>query len=402
MSTSLSINRQNGNVPKSLPGEDHITGLVIYMAAADIPESFKAERVQPLSTIDAAEAAGIVDYITAADGTQTAAPWAVRVLHYHLSEIYRLNPAVSLYVGIFEKPQGAAQTFAEIKTVQNFAAGRIRQMGVWCGDRVLSADDLTALQGVADALAEEEAELSIVYAPKVATVKQQAVNLAGEGKCRVSVVIGQAGSGTGAELYKDKANAAKASVSGLGVVLGLLSRAKVHQCIAWIKEFPTGVSLPAFGDGTLVRDVDKALLETLDSTGRYLFFVTHTGQAGSYMNDSHTMDSGISDYAAIESVRTMDKAVRGIRTYMKPELGGNVYVDASTGQLASYTVAHLETVANQALEAMERAGELSGYKAEIDPAQDVASTGTVKIVIKNVAVPVMRHVSIKIGFAKSV
>ena len=393
MATSLTIQRQNGNVPKSLPGEDHVTGFVAYLAAADIPASFKTERVQALSTIDAAEAAGI---------TEDAASWGVRVLHYHLSEIYRLNPAVSLYVAIFEKPQGATQTFAEIKTVQNFAAGRIRQIGVWCGDRTLSADDLTALQGVGEALAEEEAELSIVYAPKVATVKQLAVNLAGEGKCRVSVVIGQAGSGTGAELYKDKANAAKSSVSGLGVVMGLLSRAKVHQCIAWVKEFPTGVSLPAFGDGTLVRDVDKALLETLDNTGRYLFFVTHTGQAGSYMNDSHTMDSGISDYAAIESVRTMDKAVRGIRTYVKTELGGNVYVDPATGQLASYTVAHLETVANQALEEMERNGELSGYKVEIDPAQDVASTGMVEFVIKNVAVPVMCHVRIKIGFVKSV
>ena len=392
MGTSLKILRENGNVPKTLPGEDHITGLVFYMAAGDIPDAFRTERVQALSTIDVAEAAGI---------TADAASWAVKVLHYHLSELYRLNPAVSLYVGIFEKPQGA-QTFAELKTVQNYAAGRIRQIGVWCGDTPLSAEALTTLQGIADVLADEEAELSIVYAPKVSSVKQQAVNLAGANQSRVSVVIGQAGSGTGAELYKDKGNAAKASVSGLGVVLGLLSRAKVHQCIAWIKEFPTGVSLPAFGDGTLVRDVDKALIETLDTTGRYLFFVTHTGQAGSYMNDSHTMDSGISDYATIESVRTMDKAVRGIRTYVKPELGGNVYVDPTTGQLASYTVAHLETVANQALEAMERDGELSGYKVEVDPAQDVASTGLVEFVIKNVAVPVMRHVRIKIGFAKSV
>lgn len=392
MGTSLTIQRENGNVPKTLPGEDHITGLVFYMAAGDIPDAFRTERVQALSTIDAAEAAGI---------TADAASWAVKVLHYHLSELYRLNPAVSLYVGIFEKPQ-EAQTFAELKTVQNYAAGRIRQIGVWCGDTPLSAEALTTLQGIGDALADEEAELSIVYAPKVSSVKQQAVNLAGANQSRVSVVIGQTGSGTGAELYKDKGNAAKASVSGLGVVLGLLSRAKVHQCIAWIKEFPTGVSLPAFGDGTLVRDVDKALIETLDTTGRYLFFVTHTGQAGSYMNDSHTMDSGISDYAAIESVRTMDKAVRGIRTYVKPELGGNVYVDPTTGQLASYTVAHLETVANQALEAMERDGELSGYKVEVDPAQDVASTGLVEFVIKNVAVPVMRHVRIKIGFAKSV
>lgn len=392
MATSLNIQRQNGNVPKSLPGEDHITGFVAYLPAADIPAAFETEHVQPLSTIDAAEAAGI---------KEDAASWGVRVLHYQLSELYRINPAVSLYVAIFEKPQGGSQTFAEIKTVQNFAAGRIRQIGVWCGDRTLSGDDLTALQGVADALAEEEAELSIVYAPKVSTLSTMPVNLAGENKSRVSVVIGQAGSGKGAELFNDKTNTGKASVSGLGVVMGLLSSAKVHQCIAWIKEFPTGVSLPAFGDGTLLRDVDKALLETLD-TARYLFFVTHTGQAGSYMNDSHTMDSAISDYAAIESVRSMDKAVRGIRTYVKPELGSNVYVDPSSGQLASYTVAHLETVANQALEAMERAGELSGYKVEIDPAQDVASTSLVEFVIKNVAVPVMRHIRIKIGFAKSV
>ena len=401
MSTSLNIDRQNGNVPKSLPGEDHITGLVIYMAAGDIPAGFKTERVQALSTIDAAEAAGIVDYTTAADGTQTAAPWAVRVLHYHLSELYRINPAVSLYVGIFEKPQGDNMTFAEIKTVQNFADGRIRQIGVWCGDRVPSEDDLTAIQGQAATLEAQGAELSVVYAPKVANVKQISTKLAGGNKCRISVVIGQAGSGTGAELYKDKANAAKASVSGLGVVLGLISKAKVHQCIAWVKEFPTGISLPAFGDGTLLRDMDKALVEQLD-TARYLFFVTQQGQSGSYMNDSHTMDSAISDYASIESVRTMDKGARGVRAYLIPELGGNVYVDADTGKLASYTVAHLETVAGHALEDMEKAGELSGYKAEIDPDQDVAASSTVDIVLKKVAVPVMRHVRIKIGFAKTV
>ena len=401
MSTSLNIDRQNGNVPKSLPGEDHITGLVIYMAAGDIPAGFKTERVQALSTIDAAEAAGIVDYTTAADGTQTAAPWAVRVLHYHLSELYRINPAVSLYVGIFEKPQGDNMTFAEIKTVPNFADGRIRQIGVWCGDRVPSGDDLTAIQGQAATLEAQGAELSVVYAPKVANVKQISTSLAGGGKCRVSVVIGQAGSGTGAELYKDKANAAKASVSGLGVVLGLISKAKVHQCIAWVKEFPTGISLPAFGDGTLLRDMDKAMVEQLD-TARYLFFVTQQGQSGSYMNDSHTMDSAISDYASIESVRTMDKGARGVRAYLIPELGGNVYVDADTGKLASYTVAHLETVAGHALEDMEKAGELSGYKAEIDPDQDVAASSTVDIVLKKVAVPVMRHVRIKIGFAKTV
>lgn len=392
MSTSLTIKRENGNVPKTLAGEDHITGFIAYLAASELPDSFKTEHVQTLSTIDKAEEAGI---------TSDAKSWMVRMLHYQLSETFRLNPAISLYVGLFEKPQSDSYTFAEIKTVQNYSGGRVRQIGVWCGDRALSEDDLVAIQGQADTLEAQGAELSVVYAPKVVSVKTISTSLAGGGKCRVSVLIGQAGSGTGAELYKDKANASKASVSGLGVVMGLLSRAKVHQSIAWVKEFPTGISLPAFGDGTLLRDMDKALVEQLD-TARYLFFVTQQGQSGSYMNDSHTMDSATSDYASIESVRTMDKGARGVRTYVIPELGGNVYVDPETGKLASYTVSHLETVAGQALEAMEKAGELSGYKAEIDPEQDVASSSTVDIVLKKVAVPVMRHVSVKIGFAKSI
>lgn len=392
MSTSLTIKRENGNVPKTLAGEDHITGFIAYLAASELPDSFKTEHVQTLSTIDKAEEAGI---------TSDAASWMVRMLHYQLSETFRQNPAISLYVGLFEKPQSDSYTFAEIKTVQNYSGGRVRQIGVWCGDRALSEDDLVAIQGQADTLEAQGAELSVVYAPKVVSVKTISTSLAGGGKCRVSVLIGQAGSGTGAELYKDKANASKASVSGLGVVMGLLSRAKVHQSIAWVKEFPTGISLPAFGDGTLLRDMDKALVEQLD-TARYLFFVTQQGQSGSYMNDSHTMDSATSDYASIESVRTMDKGARGVRTYVIPELGGNVYVDPETGKLASYTVSHLETVAGQALEAMEKAGELSGYKAEIDPEQDVASSSTVDIVLKKVAVPVMRHVSVKIGFAKSI
>ncbi len=387
----LEIQRQNGNVPKSLAGEDHISGFITYINSAEIPEEFKNEPVHAVSTIDTAESLGI---------TADADSWAIKVLHYQLSEIFRINPAISLYVGLFAKP--TTYTFAEVKTVQNYAGGRIRQMGVWCGDKAFSADDVTAIQGVTDALDLVNAPLSVLYAPKVEKVTDLPTDIAGAGQCRVSVVIGQAGSGTGAELYTDKENeTAKSSVSCLGVALGLLSAAAVHQSISWIKQFPSGVSMPAFGDGTLYRSLDSALIEQLDAA-RYIFLVTHVGQAGSYINDSHTMDAAISDYAYIEAVRTMDKAVRGIRTYLTPELGGNVYVDSNTGKMQSFSVAHLETTANKALEDMEKAGELSGYKVEIDPEQDVLSTSCLEIVIKQVAVGVMRKIKIKIGFAKTV
>lgn len=388
MATSLTIVRQNGNVPKSQNGQDHVSGFVAYLLEADIPAAFKTEPVQAVSTIDKAEELGI---------TADATAWSVKMLHYQLEEVFRINPSITLYVGLFSKPE--SMTFQELKTVQNYAEGAIRQMAIWNGDTAPTADNIVKLEAVADSLDTENAPLSTLYAPLVSNYKNLPSNLATNNP-RVSVVIAQAGSGTGAELYKSKDNKTKATVSAIGVALGTLSKAAVHQCIAWVKNFPSGISMPALGDGTLVRTIDKGELEKLD-TNRYLFLNNVVGVAGSYWNDSHTMDSPTSDYAAIESVRTMDKAVRGIRTYLTPELGGNVYIDPDTGKLQSYTVSHLETTANIPLEEMEKAGELSGYKAEIDAEQDVLSTSTIEVAIKNVPVGVVRKFKVKIGFVKS-
>ena len=388
MATSLTIVRQNGNVPKSQNGQDHVSGFVAYLLEADIPAAFKAEPVQAVSTIDKAEELGI---------TADATAWSVKMLHYQLEDVFRINPSITLYVGLFSKPE--SMTFQELKTVQNYAEGAIRQMAIWNGDTAPTADNIVKLEAVADSLDTENAPLSTLYAPLVSNYKNLPSNLATNNP-RVSVVIAQAGSGTGAELYKSKDNKTKATVSAIGVALGTLSKAAVHQCIAWVKNFPSGISMPALGDGTLVRTIDKGELEKLD-TNRYLFLNNVVGVAGSYWNDSHTMDSPTSDYAAIENVRTMDKAVRGIRTYLTPELGGNVYIDPDTGKLQSYTVSHLETTANIPLEEMEKAGELSGYKAEIDAEQDVLSTGTIEVTIKNVPVGVVRKFKVKIGFVKS-
>lgn len=388
MATSLTIVRQNGNVPKSQNGQDHVSGFVAYLLEADIPAAFKAEPVQAVSTIDKAEELGI---------TADATAWSVKMLHYQLEEVFRINPSITLYMGLFSKPE--SMTFQELKTAQNYAEGAIRQMAIWNGDTAPTADNIVKLEAVADSLDTENAPFSTLYAPLVSNYKNLPNNLATNNP-RVSVVIAQAGSGTGAELYKSKDNKTKATVSAIGVALGTLSKAAVHQCIAWVKNFPSGISMPALGDGTLVRTIDKGELEKLD-TNRYLFLNNVVGVAGSYWNDSHTMDSPTSDYAAIESVRTMDKAVRGIRTYLTPELGGNVYIDPDTGKLQSYTVSHLETTANIPLEEMEKAGELSGYKAEIDAEQDVLSTGTIEVTIKNVPVGVVRKFKVKIGFVKS-
>lgn len=386
---SITFTRTNGNIPKKLAGKDHISGLMFYMDT--LPSGFtESERIKAVSSIETAESLGI---------TADAEAWDIRVMHYQLSEVFRINPAISLYVGIFAKPK-AANTYAEVKKMQNFADGRLRQIGVWEGYAPLAVENFTALQGVAKTLESQDMALGVLYAPKVTAVASLPSDVAGN-KERVWGVIGQAGSSTGAALYTDEGNTDKASVSGLGVVLGLVSLAGVHEAISWIEKFPAGVDVPAFGDGTLLNTLDRTIIEALDKS-RYLFFVTYAGLSGSYMNDSHTMDAPTSDYAYIENVRTMDKAVRGIRTYLLPKLGGNVYIDKSTGKLQTHSVEYLQTVANKQLEDMEKAGELSGYIVEIDPDQNVLATSEIEFVIRPVGVGVVRRFKIKIGFAESV
>lgn len=392
---NLTITRTNGNLVRSLAGEDHISGLVFYSATLPVadggaPEFTATERIHTISSIETAEKYGI---------TADAAAWETKVLHYILESIFNMNPGVSLYVGIF-KPAAGTNAFSEIKLIQNFAGGRLRQVGVWNGAVELSDTIINSLQSVATTLEAQNKPLSILYAPKVADVTSLE-GYAKAGRKNVSVIIAQDGEGTAAALYKDAANAAKASVSALGDLLGAVSKAKVHQSVAWVEQFPTNIAVAAFGDGTKYRDLDTATIEELDAD-RFIFCRTYDGFAGTFFNDNHTLDLPTSDYAYISDVRTMDKAVRGIRSYLLPKLGRPMKVDASTGKLERTTVEHLITTGNKALEDMERDGELSGYKFDIDPDQNILSTSRVRGVIKNVPVGVMRNLDLEIGFAPSI
>lgn len=393
---NLNITRTNGNIVRSLAGEDHISGLVFYsttlpQAAEGVDGFSTTERIHAISSPESAEKYGI---------TADAESWEMKVLHYTLTSIFNMNPGVTLYVGIFT-PASGANAFSEIKQIQNYSGGRLRQVGVWNGAVELSDTIVTSLQSVRTTLEAQNKPLSILYAPKITDVTKLSSDLAKTGRNGVSVIIGQDGAGVADALYRDAANASKASVSALGDLLGAVSKAKVHESIAWVESFPTNIAVPAFGDGKKYRDLDEAVIETLDAN-RYIFLRTYDGLAGSFFNDNHTLDIPTSDYAYINDVRTMDKAVRGVRTYLLPKLGRPMKVDADSGKLERTAVEHLITTGNKALEDMEKAGELSGYRFDIDPDQNILATSRVRGVIKNVAVGVMRNLDLEIGYATSV
>jgi hypothetical protein len=397
MALNINIIRQNGNIPATLAGEDHISGLIFYLEDADLPtadtdvtDGFSVtNRIIPISTPERAAALGL---------SATATSWMHRLIYYHISECLRMSNGASLYVGLFKTPE--TYDFIEVKTMQNFAAGRLRQVGIWCGDRALAQADLTALQAAATVLEAQQTPLSIVYQPKV-TALNDLTNLRGNGQKNVSVIIGQDGDGTGAALFVDAGNTEAASLGVVGLITGAIAKAKVNECIAWGEKFPTGLSLAGFANGQLLRNTDKAVTEQLDTYG-YIYLNGRQGQTGVYFSDSHTMDTAQSDYRTIELERTMDKAVRGVVANLSLKTGMPLKIDAQTGKLASDIIATLKNIASQALQQMERDKELSGFIVEIDPNQNVLATGKVQFLVKNVPMGVMRTAEVVIGYYEQI
>lgn len=351
------------------------------------------------------------------NATLTPVQIAKNVLHYHIAEFFRMNPEGVLYVmvkkgtaevAVTTTNNSGVTTDGDITVLQTFAGGNIRQVGVFNPSLL----DVAAVQKECTeegtGLEAKHRPLSVVltHCGRTSSESDGVTTLAplelsalpdkiSGGRCNVSVLIG---SDFDADLVDALGN--YAYYGCIGVCIGAISKASVHESIAWVGKFPLGLKAPAFFNGALVRNTSVSDLELLNGK-HYIFAVIHAGDADNYFNDSHTLDVDSSDYAYIENVRTIDKACRGIRGKLLPWLNSPLRVDPSNGQLESGMVSFLETTAGEALEEMEKAGEISGYKVEIDPAQNVLATSALEIVIKKVPVGVMRKVTVKIGYTTS-
>lgn len=325
---------------------------------------------------------------------------AMAVWHYHIAEFFRLQPKGQLYVGFFAVP--GSYDFTEITTVQNFANGKVRQVGVYKDSAAFSTSDITAIQAVCTTLAGLHKPLSVLYAADISGVSDLSTltDLSLFTAPNVSAIISQDGAGLGSYLYTTGGK----SVTTLGATLGAVAYASVSDDIAWISKFniSSGVECDtiAFANGNLVSTISQGLINTLDDY-RYIFLIKYTGIAGSYFNDSHCAVIISSDYAYIENNRTIDKAIRGIYSSVLPALNSPLQLN-SDGTLTDTTIAYFTGLAEVNLQQMIRDTELSAFAVTIDSTQNVLSTSNLTIAVKLVPIGVARQITVNIGFTLSI
>lgn len=320
------------------------------------------------------------------------------VWHYHISEYFRLQPQGNIYVGIFAVP--SPYTFTEITTVQAFAGGKIRQIGIFKDSAAFASGDITAIHNVCAANAVAHKELVALYGADISGTADISTlaDLSALTANYCTAVISQDGGAIGAQLYYSTAK----SVTTLGAALGAVARAKVSHSIAWIAQFNisngTECDVLAFANGVLFShsSITDSLLSSLQDK-RYLFLRKFVGIAGSYFNENPTSVALSSDYAYITDNRTMQKATRGIYASVLPALNSPITLN-SNGTLSDEAVAYFEGLAEGPLFEMVRNGELSGFAVTVNTQQNVLSTGILVINVTLVQIATGRNIVVNIGY----
>lgn len=379
--------RENGGLGRVQEGTDFISGLIIY-----------GEGVVPQTLILSA------DELDKKGITATTNP----VLHYHASEFFRINEGAKLYVQSVESSDG---TYSEVKTLQNFAEGNIKQVAVCDFKRELNtlSNSVAKLNQIATELGALNIPLSVLLSVKIQSSEMASLpNLHELNAERVSVVIGQDKGGRGGFV-----SSTNPSVSCIGAVLGAVAKAKVNESIGWVEkqnlvsvayekkltggeEKARELDSIGFCDGSAIGNYTPQQLEAINEKG-YIFAIKHTGTAGSFLNDSFTATSLESDFAYIENNRTIDKAIRGIHKVLLPKISGPIIIDPDTGKLENSAVAGLESLCDEVLDQMVRESEISGYQVKINPNQQVLKTSKLEVVVRIIPTGTLRKIEVKIG-----
>ena len=376
-----------------------VTGYVATSAVDTVTLTSKAglgvflNTGTPLTVVITGTITGTITQFSGGVASLLAPMW------YHISEYFRTQPQGNLFVGVYDIP--SSYTFSEAQLMQNFAVGKIRQMGVYVDGTTFSTTHMNSLQTIGLAMDAVHMPISsFIYASNiVGTALTALTDLSLLSDYKVTASIGQDGGSLGSTLFKTYGK----SITAMGAELGVVSRSQVSESIGWVGKFNVGtgteLNVVAFADGTLYRTASTGLINQLNSY-RYTFLTKRVGLDGTWFNDSHTAIAQNNDYAYIENNRTIDKAIRNLYTAYLPSLSSPIVFNPD-GTISDNTTAALIATGSQGLDQMVRDSDLSGKLILINPSQPAAATSTIAITAELLGVGVARNINVKIGYVLS-
>ena len=378
----------------TLSGGDGISGMII---AAPAPGGLAHGEVTTLYHLKDAVSLGITPDFDSDNFVNC---------HRHIREFYRMaSDGSRLYLMLVDQStamediledssQGANDAPAKKLLIE--AEGNIRQLGVAINPSAaptvlngMNAETYHAIakaQGLALWAYDQHFPLQVLLEGRDyngdATAVADLKAIANLSATKVSVVLGQdynyaeslADDNAGTPVYLK-------TFSDVGTALGTVSTARVNQNIGENERFNITDAtkevwmVPALSNH--VKNIDQySDLQTLEDK-HFVFGVNYTGLAGVRWNNDHTAapvvidaEGNINEHT-IGYGRTLDKAVRLLRTAYLPKVKTVQPVVPDTGKLPTGVIKSLEEIGNVVLGGMVSRGEITDGVAIVDPDSDL-------------------------------
>lgn len=385
---NVNITLGNGNIGSVTLSDDGISALIVTGAA--VSTTLELEKAYVLSSTADLKKLGITEennplaykdilafYTSAGDGAE---------LHLLVtSEDNTLTDICSMEAG------------SPLKKLIDSAAGRIRLVGIninpgaeYEGTVTSGIDQdvvtaVTAAQNVAENYMNQIAPFVVLLPALGWSGSTTSLYQPREGSQNcVSVVMASDG----------KVGDGKYFSAAIGQVLGRLATCAVNISMARVRDG----SIAAAGyltDGKTPEE-DFSLWNSLHDAG-YIFYRTYIGKNGYYLNDDATAVATTDDYHRLCLTRVIQKAlVICYKTYID-EIMDSIEVDPDTGQVPQPMCKYYEQLLNRAV-GTNMDGEISGFTAYIDPAQDLITSGRLNIQAKITPTALLKEINVDLSF----
>lgn len=384
--SKVSINIENGGLAREAAGQDHISGIISYNTEVPGTGITSLGGIKKYGSYQEAEADGITE------GSNNSVEW------YHLKQFFLQNPKGICYLMIAST--GVTYDFTEIKDIQDFAEGDIRQVSVIMPNSYeFDESDTTTIQGVCTLRLNDYQPIQVLFSPSFTgttlTSEVDALTDMKDGTYNnpdVSVVIGYDGDGTGSN----------SGYSMAGCLLGVLSRSKVSASVAWVGQNnllanTSDFEVPMVG-GVYNSGLTSTQLDTLHDSG-YIFVRKFPNKGGSYISGAPTITSTTDDFTDIQTRRTTLKVYRGIYQNLVGLLNSPIKINVDDGTIDYTTIKIFEDKGGIIINQMERDAELSGGIVYVNPDQNVSSTS--KVIVSATIVPfgTAKQIEVNLGLA---
>lgn len=346
--------------------------------------------------------------------------------YYHIREFFRRAGGEMVEARLYVMFADCSSNWDAINIAQNATGGVAYQIGVYTEQKLFGSDlqdDGTYNLRLVRSLEDKAIQLETEHQPAVIVLHANSGDVDGDvenagkidikklpslvvGARHVAVLLGQSNTA----LVRSMQNASKihAPIGFLGAFMGLVSRAKVSESVAWVERFnmfddeflrsELGIGdINVDEEGNIkstnaLEGISSPVLNEIARKG-YNFPTKYAGLTnGIYASDDATCDDG--DFYSIVNNRTIHKVRRGVRIALLPKLHSPVLVNGADGTLTPTKITEIRNDVKDVLESMVVAEEISGYDIYIDPKQQVLKTDTLEIQISIVPVGKFRNIKV--------